>query len=142
VTIPQVESSASARPTGLRRLARAIEYSLAGLRHAAVHETAVRQELIALVILVPISAMLPVSTIEHLLLVLPLMLLVVVELLNSAVERTVDRISDERHPLAGQAKDMASAAVFVAVLMAGLSWTVIAGPVVLSWIRGVPVVTS
>lgn len=93
-----------------------------------------REELIALAVLVPISAMLPVSTIEHLLLVLSLMLLVAVELLNSAVERTVDRISTEQHPLAGQAKDMASAAVLVVVLMAGLTWTVIAGPVVLVWL--------
>ncbi len=108
---------------------------MAGVRHAVTNETAVRDELIALVVLVPISAILPVSTIEHLLLVLPLMLLVAVELLNSAVERTLDRISDEQHPLTGQAKDMASAAVFVVVLMAGLSWTVIAGPLLVAWIR-------
>lgn len=129
------QSSGPSRSSGLRRIARAIQFSLAGLRHAAMNETAVREELIALVVLVPLSAVLPVSTVEHLLLVLPLMLLVAVELLNSAVERTVDRISDEQHPLAGQAKDMASAAVFVVVLMAGLSWTVIAGPVLLAWIR-------
>jgi diacylglycerol kinase (ATP) len=129
------QSSGPTRSSGLRRISRAIGFSLAGLRHAAKHETAVREELIALVVLVPISAALPVSTIEHLLLVLPLMLLVAVELLNSAVERTVDRVSEEQHPLAGQAKDMASAAVFVVVLMAGLSWTVIAGPLVLAWLR-------
>jgi diacylglycerol kinase (ATP) len=129
------QSAAPTRSSGLRRIARAIQFSLAGLRHAATNETAVREELIALMILVPLAAVLPVSTIEHLLLVLPLMLLVAVELLNSAVERTVDRISVEQHPLAGQAKDMASAAVFIVVLMAGLSWTVIAGPAVYAWIR-------
>jgi diacylglycerol kinase (ATP) len=119
----------------MRRLIRAIKFSLAGLRHAAVHENAVREELIALLVLVPISAVLPVSDQEHLLLVLPLMLLVAVELLNSAIERAVDRISVEHHPLAAQAKDMASAAVLVVVLMAGLSWTVIAGPIVAGWLR-------
>jgi diacylglycerol kinase (ATP) len=119
----------------MRRILSAIVFSFAGLRHAAVHETAVRQELIALAILVPVSAVLPVSDLEHLLLVLPLMLLLAVELLNSAIERTVDRISPERHPLAAQAKDMGSAAVFVTVLMAGLSWTVIAGPVIVGWLR-------
>lgn len=129
------QSSGPSRSSGVRRIARAIRFSFAGLRHAATNETAVREELIALVVLVPLSAVLPVSTVEHLLLVLPLMLLIAVELLNSAVERTVDRISEEQHPLAGQAKDMASAAVFVAVLMAGLSWTVIAGPVLLAWLR-------
>jgi diacylglycerol kinase (ATP) len=123
------------RASGLRRVVRALSFSLAGLRHAVRNEAAVREELIALVVLVPLSAALPVTTIEHLLLVLPLTLLVAVELLNSAIERTVDRISIEHHPLAGQAKDMGSAAVFVVVLMAGLSWTVIAGPVLLAWWR-------
>lgn len=131
-------STGPTRSSGLRRIARAIRFSFAGLRHAAVHETAVREELIALALLVPMSAALPVTTIEHLLLVLPLMLLVAVELLNSAIERTVDRISAELHPLAAQAKDMASAAVFIVVLMAGLSWTVIAGPVLIAWIRASP----
>lgn len=130
-----VPSTGPSRSTGLKRIARGIRFSFAGLKHAATYETAVREELIALVVLVPLSAVLPVSTVAHLLLVLPLMLLVAVELLNSAVERTVDRISEEQHPLAGQAKDMASAAVFVVVLMAGLSWTVIAVPVLLAWIR-------
>ena len=123
------------RASGMARIMRALWFSVAGFRHAIAHEAAVREEIIALVVLVPVSAMLPVSQVEHLLLVLPLMLLVTVELLNSAVERAIDRISVEHHPLAGQAKDMASAAVLVAVLMAGLSWTVIAGPVLMKWLR-------
>ena len=86
-----------------------------GIAPSQASETAVREELIALVLL--------------------LMLLVAVELLNSAVERTVDLVSVEEHSLAGRAKDMASAAVFIVVPMAGLSWTVIAGPVALAWIR-------
>ena len=64
-----------------------------------------------------------------------MMLVVLVEFVNSAIESTVDRISLERHPLAGQAKDLGSAAVFIAVLMWGLSWRVIVGPVVVHAFR-------
>jgi len=125
----------SKRARGFDRLRSAIRYSLAGFRHAIVNEPAIREELIALVILVPVSALLPVSDIEHLILVLSMMLVVLVEFVNAAVESTVDRISTERHSLSGQAKDMASAAVFIAVMMSGLCWVVIAGPVVIRWFR-------
>ena len=114
---------------GLRRLLNAMRYSWAGFRHALRNEAAIRQEFIALAVLVPASALLPVTDIEHLILVLSMMLVVLVEFLNSSIEAAVDRISLERHPLAGQAKDMGSAAVGIAVLMSGLCWVVIAGPV-------------
>ena len=117
------------------RLFRALQFTAAGLRHAAQHEAAVREELIGLAVLIPVSAILPVSRVEHLLLVLPLLLLIAVELLNSAIERAIDRISLERHPLAGQAKDMGSAAVFVVLVMVALCWSAIAGPLVLAWVR-------
>ena len=119
---------------GFRRLVNAFGYSCAGLRHAILHEPAIRQELIALAILVPISALLPVSDLERLILVLSMLLVVLVEFMNSAIESAVDRISLERHPLAGQAKDLASAAVGVALLMTGLCWLVIAGPVIVRWV--------
>lgn len=113
---------------GLGRLVTALGYSMDGIRHAIRHEAAIRQELIALAVLVPISAMLTVSKVEHLILVLSMMLVVLVEFFNSAIEVTVDRISIEIHPLAKQAKDMGSVAVGIAVLMSGLCWLVIAGP--------------
>ena len=94
-----------------------------------------REELIALAILVPVSVLLPVSSMEHLVLVSSMMLVVLVEFVNSAIETIVDRISMEPNPLSGQAKDMASAAVCIALLMSGLCWVVIAGPVVIQWIR-------
>jgi diacylglycerol kinase (ATP) len=126
------ESSKSLKSKGgLARLVNACRYSYDGLRHAVKHEAAIRQELVALAVLVPISALLPVSRIEHLILVLSMMLVVLVELLNSAIEAAVDRTSLELHPLAKQAKDMGSAAVGIAVLMSGLCWTVIAGPLLL-----------
>lgn len=130
----EVTGSEFKRARGLRRLVNALGYSYAGLRHAIRHETAIRQELLALVFLVPISALLPVSTLEHLILVLSMMLVVLVEFLNSALESAIDRISLEVHPLSAQAKDLASAAVAVALLMSGLCWAVIAGPVVVRWV--------
>lgn len=114
---------------------RAFINTLAGLRHASVHEAAVREEIFALLILVPVSLLLPVSALEHLILVLGMLLVLLVELLNTAVEATVDRISLDRHPLSGHAKDLGSAAVFISLCMSLLSWIVIAGPVLLRWVR-------
>ena len=120
--------------TGLRRVARSIRISMVGLRYAVTHEAAIREGLIALAVLVPASVLLPVSDIEHLILVLSMMLVILVEFLNSAIEAAVDRMSTEHHPLAGRAKDMANTAVVVAVLMMGLCWVVIAGPVLMRWL--------
>ena len=119
---------------GFRRVVSAVQYSFKGFRHAVQNEAAIREELIALAVLVPVSALLPISDVEHLILVLSMMLVVLVEFINSAIESTVDRISTEHHPLSGHAKDLASAAVLIAVLMSGLCWVVIAGPLVVSWL--------
>jgi diacylglycerol kinase (ATP) len=113
----------------------AFRYSMAGFKRGIATEVALRQALFAFAVLVPLSVLLPVSTVEHLILVLSMMLAVLAELVNSAIESTVDCISLERHPLAGQAKDYASAAVFVALMMSALCWVVIAGPVVSGWLR-------
>ena len=120
----------------VRRLFNALGYSYAGVRHAVLNDVTIRDALIALAILVPVSILLPVSDIEHLVLVLSMMLVVLVEFVNSAIETTVDRISLERHPLAGRAKDLGSAAVLIAVLMSGLCWVVIAGPIAIQWLKG------
>lgn len=120
---------------GLGRLVRALGFSYQGFVHAVRKEAAIRQELFALSLLVPLSVWLPVSNLEHLILVLSLMLVLLVEFLNSAIEATVDRISGELHPLSGQAKDMGSVAVAIAVLMSGLCWVVIAGPLLVAWLR-------
>ena len=123
------------RPSiGPARLAGALRYSIAGFRHATRHEAAFQQELLVSLLLLPAAVLLPVPTLDRLILVLSMMLVIVVELLNSAIEATVDRISAERHPLAGQAKDMGSAAVFLTLMMSLLCWVVIAGPVVGSWL--------
>lgn len=124
------------KTAGLRRIANAFGHSYAGLRHAISHDSAIRQVLAALAIFVPISVLLPISDIEHLILVISLMLVVLVEVINSAIEAAVDRISLESHPLSKQAKDLGSVAVGIAVLMSGLCWLVIAGPVVLRLVGG------
>jgi diacylglycerol kinase (ATP) len=131
-----MDAETELRPSiGPARLAGALRYSIAGFLHAARREAAFQQELLAALVLVPSALLLPVTAVERLLLVLSVLFVMVVELLNSAIEATVDRISAERHPLAGQAKDMGSAAVFVAVGMALLCWAVIAGPVIASWLQ-------
>jgi diacylglycerol kinase (ATP) len=123
------------RPSiGPARLAGALRYSIAGLRHAARREAAFQQELLVALLLLPAVLLLPVSALERLILALSMLFVMAVELLNSAIEATVDRISSERHPLAGQAKDMGSAAVCIALAMSALCWAVIAGPVIAAWL--------
>lgn len=112
--------------TGLRRLLRATKYSAQGLRHAWRHEAAFRQESALLLVAIPLALWLGRSPVETTLLIGSCVLVIVVELLNSAVEAAVDRVSDERHELSGRAKDMGSAAVFVSLLLAGLVWATVA----------------
>jgi len=121
---------------GLERLVNALGYSWAGLRHAARSEAAFREELIVAAVLAPASLALPVSRVEHLLLVLALLFILLVELLNTAIEAVVDRVSLELHPLAGTAKDLGSAAVLTSLVMGGLCWAVIVGPVAYAWLAG------
>ena len=111
--------------SGLTRLIDATAYSAKGIAACWRNEAAFRQEALLVLILLPLSFALAASVEQWLLLTLPLLLLLVVELLNSAVENIVDRIGHELHELSGRAKDMGSAAVLISLLMAGLSWTAI-----------------
>ena len=111
--------------TGLKRLINATFFSLAGLRTAWQHEAAFREELILIVVLVPTSFWLGNNAIEYVLLIGSLMIVLIAELLNSALEAAVDRISAENHELSRRAKDMGSAAVFVALVLCGISWGII-----------------
>lgn len=120
---------------GLARLVSAFRNSVAGFRHAYATEDAFRQELLLLTVAIPLSVALPVTALEHLVLVVSMVFVLVVEILNTAIESTVDRIGFERHPLAGKAKDLGSSAVLLSLLMTGLCWVVIAGPVALRWLR-------
>ena len=111
---------------GLRRLIDAAGYSRAGLAVAWHGEEAFRQEVVLAIVLVPLAIWLGQSNLERLLLVASWMLVMIVEILNTAVEATVDRISDERHRLSGEAKDLGSAAVFLTLMLAALVWGTVA----------------
>jgi len=103
----------------------ATQYSLAGLAAAAKHEDAFRQELILVVLLTPVALWLGHTGVERALLIGSLILVLIVELLNSAVEATVDRISFENHRLAKRAKDIGSAAVMLSLVNAFVVWLLI-----------------
>ncbi|MFT6925425.1 MAG: diacylglycerol kinase (ATP) [Psychromonas sp.] len=108
--------------TGLKRVFLAMGYSLQGLKSTFKHEAAFRQELLLAVILIPIACFLEVSQIERILLITPIVLVMILEIINSAIEAVVDRIGSEHHELAGRAKDMGSAAVFVALGLTAYIW--------------------
>jgi len=111
--------------TGLRRVWNAIFYSMAGLAAAFKHEAAFRQEVLLAAILIPLAFFVPASSVGRALMLGSVLLLLIVELLNSALEATVDRISVEEHPLAKRAKDIGSAAVFVALLNVVVVWCLV-----------------
>ncbi|EKO3987480.1 diacylglycerol kinase [Vibrio fluvialis] len=110
---------------GLRRIIKAAKYSFQGFQAALKHEAAVRQELALLLILTPVSLLLDVTNIEKVLLIGSLFIILITELLNSAVEAIVDRVGTEYHELSGRAKDIGSAAVFVALANAAVVWGII-----------------
>ncbi|MBN9423594.1 MAG: diacylglycerol kinase [Candidatus Accumulibacter sp. 66-26] len=108
--------------TGLRRVWNAFHYSLAGLRAALRYEDAFRQEALLAALLIPLACWLPVGGAGRALLIGSVLLVLIVELLNSAVEAAVDRISLENHRLAKRAKDIGSAAVLLALLDVVAVW--------------------
>ena len=109
--------------TGLKRIINAFGYSMKGLRAAFKHESAFRQETALLLILLPIAVLLGHNIVDYSILIGSLLLVIIVELLNSAVEAVVDRVGDEHNKLAGRAKDMGSAAVFVSLVNVGVIWS-------------------
>lgn len=113
--------------TGIERIVDATKYSWWGFRAAFKHEAAFRQELFMVVIGLPLALWLARDTIQFLFLSVPLLLLLLVELANSAVEAVVDRIGTEHHELSGRAKDMGSATVFMALAIVTLCWVAILG---------------
>ncbi|ORM64844.1 diacylglycerol kinase [Pantoea rodasii] len=108
--------------TGIQRIVNAAGYSWQGLRAAWQHEAAFRQEAIAALIAIVVACWLDVDTVSRVLMIGSVVLVVIIEILNSAIEAVVDRIGQERHPLAGRAKDMGSAAVLLAILLALFVW--------------------
>ncbi|MCG3767016.1 diacylglycerol kinase [Vibrio cincinnatiensis] len=114
--------SGKPRATGFRRVINATGYSWQGLKAAFQHEAAIRQELALLVIAAGVLCLLGLPILERLLMFSSVVLVLIVELINSAIEAVVDRVGAERHELSGRAKDIGSAAVMVSLLLSGLIW--------------------
>jgi len=121
----QHDSSALKGKRGLRRLLNATRYSADGLAAAWKHEDAFRQELLVCAVLVPVAIVLPLAAVEKVLLIGSLLLVLIVELLNTAIEAAVDRDSLRIDPLGKRAKDYGSAAVMIVLLVAGMTWVTI-----------------
>ena len=111
--------------TGLRRLMNAFSYSIAGTLAAFKHEDAFRQEVFLAVVLTPVALYFGETAIDQALMISSLLLIIIVELLNSSIEATVDRISIKHHKLAKRAKDIGSAAVFFSLINAAVIWFLI-----------------
>lgn len=114
--------------TGVKRIINAARCSVDGIRYAYTKESAFRQELLLCAVLFPIAFWVSSNAIEFILLVGPLLMLLVVECINSAIEAAIDRISTSIHPLSKQAKDLGSAAVFITMLIILVSWLAIILP--------------
>lgn len=110
---------------GIKRLVNACFFSIAGFKAAWQHEEAFRQELILAIVGIPAALWLSADSIERVLLISSLLLIILVELFNSAIEAVVDRIGPEYHELSGRAKDIGSAAVMLAMIMAAMTWLII-----------------
>lgn len=108
--------------SGLQQILNATGYSLAGFKAAFQNEAAFRQIILINLLLIPLSFFMPVSRVEQVIMIVVCLLAIIVELINSAIEAVVDRVSMEQHPLSKNAKDMGSAAQFVALAIITLTW--------------------
>lgn len=108
--------------TGITRIIKAAGYSWKGVRAAWIHEAAFRQEGVAVILAIIIAAFIDVDAMTRVLLIGSVVLVMIVEILNSAIEAVVDRIGSEHHELSGRAKDMGSAAVLMSIFLALFTW--------------------
>lgn len=114
--------------TGFKRILNATGYSIAGFKAAFKHEAAFRQIVLINIILIPMTFFLDVARVEQALMIAVCLLAIIVELFNSAIEAVVDRVSLDKHPLSKNAKDMGSAAQFVAQAIIFFTWLIILLP--------------
>jgi diacylglycerol kinase (ATP) len=124
-THEQVALKPPAKKKGIRRIVAATKYSFEGLKLAAKTESAFKQELMASVVLFPLAIWLGEGATEKSLLIATVVLVMIVELLNTAVEAVVDRVSSDFHELSRQAKDLGSAAVFLSIALLTLIWVLL-----------------
>ena len=111
---------------GVHRIIYAFKYTFAGLKSAWIHEEAFRQEIILLIFVIPLGIWVGGSSTQRAILIGFYLVIPLTELLNSSIEATVDRIGEERHALSGRAKDLGSAAVFLSICTAVITWGLIA----------------
>jgi len=123
--LSKIEVSPHKSKSGLRRVWNALFYSMAGFKAAYRHEHAFRQECLLALILLPAALLMPTSGLGKALMVASVLLVLVVELVNSALEAAVDRISLEQHQLAKRAKDIGSAAVFMSLVNVAAVWALV-----------------
>ncbi len=112
--------------TGIRRIIRATRFSAQGLTQAWQHEAAFRQEITLTIVLIPAAIWLGRTGFERLILIICCFFVLIVELLNSAIEAAIDRFGEQHHELSGRAKDMGSAAVFLSLVVVGATWGTVA----------------
>jgi diacylglycerol kinase (ATP) len=124
-TEPIAEESPFKGATGLRRIWNAFNYSLSGLHAAFLNEDAFRQESFLAALLIPLALALPLPGIGKALMIGSVLLVLIVELLNSAIEAAIDRISLDRHRLSKRAKDIGSAAVLIALINVMATWLLV-----------------
>ena len=111
--------------TGITRMIHALGYAFKGLQSGWRHEAAFRQEVLGMVVLVPAAFYVGDSGLEIALLLATCVLVLIVEILNSAIEAVVDRIGHEHHDLSGRAKDLGAAAVLLSLIALGVTWTLV-----------------
>ena len=122
--VPDMDDSSFKSSGGLRRIVNAARYSLAGLRAAIRHEAAFRQELAVGVPLVLLAPFIAPDRWAALAMIASILLVLIIELLNSAIETVADAVSTDHHPLLGRAKDMGSAAVMLGLVLVAVTWAV------------------
>jgi diacylglycerol kinase (ATP) len=127
-TEPIAEESPFKGQTGLRRIWNAFSYSLSGLHAAYLNEDAFRQESLLAAVMIPVALALPLTGIGKALMIGSVLLVLIVELLNSAIEAAIDRISLDRHRLSKRAKDIGSAAVLIALINVLATWSLVLLP--------------
>lgn len=118
----------SNKPKGLKRVFLAMLNSFKAFKWLAQNEAAFKQELVLLIIAIPLTFLFPLSAYEQLALIFSIVFIMFAEVVNTAIEAVVDRISLDIHPLSGLAKDLGSAAVFISLVVALITWLVVLGP--------------
>lgn len=139
---PVPQSHEDLKRRDFRNFIASIRYSIDGFVAAMKHEPSFREDLLFAILLVPFAIILPVNAVSTAVMVASLFLIIIVELLNSAIEWIIDYLRPERHPLAKRIKDMASAAVFLSYLNCIAIWTIILWPSSGAWKRVIELLSS